>query len=260
MNDETPNPEENKPIEAEIIPDPKLEQPAFVSNAVPGNMPSLLSTLPQEIIEEMDTRLKGDEPIKFVREDMIKKYPTLEGLKVTYAVWYKRAKKLNGGTQKELKEGGLVKKDMVAALPSAEDLTKAVSSVLDLNLSVDRKQEALSSLFNKATQRLAFLESKNQAYINPDYEILIIQYIKESRALLETVAKLQDTLNKNILDSFKGELDELIRVILTTVYASYRLEHLDSDPLSKFDAFKSTLETHLAQTLKAYKTTTQKPA
>jgi hypothetical protein len=259
MTDETPNQPEQEHIETEIVPEASKEQPSPIVNA--SGKVSVLNTLPPEIIEEMDTRLKGDETIKAIRLDMIQKYPSVEGLKVSYITWMKRAKKLNGGSQTDRKDGTIVKKEMVAALPSAEDLQKAVSTVLDLNLSVDKKSEALAALFNKTTQRLAVLESKQQAYLNPDYEILIIQYIKESRALLETVAKLQDTLNKNILDSFRGELDELIRTILTTVYSSYKLNHDDSDPLSKFDGFRSTLESHLSKTLSAYKTTTsQKPS
>jgi len=250
MTDEIPNPE-NQPIEAEIVPPPTEEQKE--PSNVPSRQPSVLSTLPPEIVEEIDTRLKSGESIKFIREDMIQKYPTVERLKVGYLTWRKRATKLNGGSQKEIKEGTVVKKEMVAALPTAEDIQTAVSKVIDINTSLEDKQAILNALYAKEMQRLTILESKQQNFINPDLEVLILGYVKEIRALLETVSKLQEVLQKDTLSSFKGELDELIRTILTTVYAAYRLNHADSDPASKFDGFRTTLESHLAKTLQQYK-------
>jgi hypothetical protein len=249
MTDEIPNPEQ--PIEAEVVPTTPEASPTA---NIPGKVPSVLSTLPPEIIEEMDSRLKGTDNIKFVREDMIKKYPGVEGLKVGYLTWRKRAKKLNGGIQKELKDGTVVKKEMVAALPSSEELAKAVSTVLDLSTPLENKQEALAALFNKATQRLAILEQKQQQFLNPELEALMVTYMREQRALLETVTKLQEVLQRDTLSQFRTELDELIRTILTTVYAAYRLNHVDADPTSKFDAFKADLESHLSKTLQNYST------
>jgi hypothetical protein len=247
MTDEI-NPKQ-EPIEAEVVPTP--EHPTS------NRMPSKLSTLPPEIIEEMDTRLKSNETVKFVREDMIKKYPTVEGLKVGYLTWMKRARKLNGGSQKEIKEGVVVKKEMVAALPSAEDLQKAVSTVLDPSISLEHKQEALSSLFNKATQRLAVLEARQKNFLDPEIEALMIAYMKEQKSLIEKVTELQEVLQRDTLSQFRTELDELIRTILTTVYSCYKLNHADADPTSKFDGFKADLESHLAKTLQNYKQ--QKP-
>jgi hypothetical protein len=191
---------------------------------------------------------------------MIKKYPTLEALKVGYLTWRKRAKKLNGGTQTELKDGTVAKKDMVAALPSAEDLQKVVSKVLDPAISLDHKQEALASLFSKATQRLAILEARQKNWLDPDIEALMLAYMKEQKSLIEKVTELQEVLNRDILSGFKNELDELIRTVLSTVYASYKSVHPDSSPQSAFDAFRINLEGHLAKTLQSYKTNTQKPA
>lgn len=255
MIDETPNqPDPQLPIDAEVVPnEPKLSLGKM-------KMTSILSSLPPEILEEIDTRLQGDETVKGIREDMIKKYPTLEALKVGYLTWMKRARKLNGGSQKEIKEGVVVKKEMVAALPSAKDLQKAVSTVLDPSISLDNKKEALSSLFNKATTRLAVLERRQQNFLDPEIEALMITYMKEQRALLETVTKLQEVLQKDVLGQMRGELDEYTRVLLTTVYSSYKLAHSDTDATSKFDFFRITLEQHLAQTLAAYKSTSQKPA
>lgn len=250
MTDEIPtNPEEPKPIEAEVVPNAPREQ---------NRMPSVLSTLPPEILEELDTRLQSGESIKFVREDMIQKYPSVEGLKVGYLTWRKRATKLNGGTQTEIKEGTVIKKEMVSALPSAEDLQNVVSQVINPDISIENKKEALAALFNKATERLKILEARQKNYIDSEIEALMLTYMKEQRALLETVTKLQEVLQKDVLGQMRGELDEYTRVILTTVYASYKLNHIDSDPTSKFDGFRATLEQHLAQTLKAYKTTSQK--
>lgn len=253
MTDETPNPEQPKqePIEAEVVPN---------EPRVSNRQASILSTLPPEITEEMDVRLMGNETVKFVREDMIKKYPTVEGLKVGYLTWMKRSRKLNGGSKKEIKEGVVIKKEMVSALPTAEDLQKAVSTVINPEISIENKKEALASLFNKATQRIAILEARQKNYLDPEIEPLIGSYMREQRALLETVTKLQEVLQRDVLAQMRGELDEYTRVILTTVYASYKLNHLDSDPTSKFDAFRATLEQHLVQTLKAYKTTSQKPS
>jgi hypothetical protein len=238
MTDETPQP--NQPIDAEIVPKTHL-------------MVSKLSTLPPEIIEEMDTRLMGKESVKFVREDMIQKYPTLEALKASYLTWMKRARKLNGGSQKEIKEGVVAKKEMVAALPSSEQLKEAVSKVLDPQISLDKKQEALSSLFDKATQRLAILEASQQHFMDPNFEALILAYMKEQKSLIEKVTELQEVLQRDTLSQFRSELDELIRVILTTVYAAYKLNHADIDPTSKFDGFKADLESHLSKTLQNYK-------
>jgi hypothetical protein len=247
MTDENKLPEQ--PIEAEVVPTTP-EVPKHRSVQV-----GKLDSLPPELKEEMDTRILSGEAVSFVREDMIKKYPNVEGLKIGYWSWNQYSNRLKGGTQKELKDGTVIKKEMVAALPTAEDLQKAVSVVVNPSTTLENKQEALASLFTKATQRLALLESKQQNFINPDIEALMIAYIKESRALLETVTTLQDTLNKNVIDSFKKELDEYTRVILTTVYASYRLSHPDKEPTSKFDEFRITLENHLSKTLQSYNTT-----
>lgn len=255
MTDETPNPN-NQPVDAEVIPSPK---PPAIAPPKRG-APSVLSTLPPEIIEEIDTRLKSDESVPFIREDMIKKYPAMTGLKVGYLAWAKRARKLKGGSQKEIKEGVVVKKEMVAALPSADDLQKAVSTVINPEISLDNKKEALAALFAKATQRLALLEKRQQNWLDPEIEALMITYLREQRALLETVTKLQEVLQKDVLGQMRGELDEYTRVILTTVFASYKMAHNDSDATSKFDFFRITLEQHLAQTLKAYKSASQKPS
>jgi len=249
MTDENQKPEE--PIEAEVVPTPV--PPKHLSMKV-----GRLDLLPPELKEEMDTRILSGEALTTLREDMIKKYPSVEELKVSYLTWAKRARKLKGGTQKELKDGTVVKKEMVAALPTAEDIQKTVSKVIDPAVSLEDKQAVLAALYAKEMQRLTILESKQQSFINPDLEMLMLGYVKEIRALLETVSKLQETLQKDTLSAFKGELDELIRTILTTVYASYRLEHPDVDPTSKFDGFRATLESHLSKTLQQYKQ--QKPA
>jgi hypothetical protein len=254
MTDETPQPE--KPIDAEVV--PTSPEPAFVSNTadattVPNKMPSKLSLLPPEIIEEMDSRLKSNESVKGVREDMIKKYPNVEGLKVGYLTWMKRARKLNGGSQKEIKEGVVVKKEMVAALPTAEDIQAAVSTVLNPSVDLKDKEAVLTALYAKEMQRLAILEAKQKTFIDPNIEMLMLGYVKEVRALLETVTKLQEVLQKDLTTQFRGEIDELIRVILSTVYAAYKSVHKDEDPLSQFDAFRVGLEGHLTKTLAAYK-------
>jgi hypothetical protein len=250
MTEETPQPE--KPIEAEVVPTTP-EAPKHPSVKV-----SRLDALPPEIKEEMDTRILSGESVQFIREDMGKKYPGVEELKVGYLTWAKRARKLKGGSQKELKDGTVVKKEMVAALPSAEDLQKAVSTVIDPQISIENKKEALAALFNKATQRLAILEARQKNYIDSEIEALMVTYMKEQRALLETVTKLQEVLQRDILGQMRSELDEYTRVILTTVYQSHNLTYTEKE--SKFDLFRITLEQHLAQTLKSYKATNQKPA
>jgi hypothetical protein len=256
INEPEPTPEEQEPIEAEVVPNEPKEQPEKVST----RQPSILSTLPPELLEEVDTRLKSGEKVKVVREDMIKKYPAVEQLKVGYLTWLNRFKKLNGGAPKEVESGVAAKKEMVSALPTANDLQNVVSKVIDPEISIENKKEALAALFNKATERLKILENRQRNYIDPDIESLIGSYMREQRALLETVTKLQEVLQRDVLAQMRGELDEYTRVILTTVYAAYKLSHSDTDPSSKFDFFRITLEVHLAQTLKAYKTNSSKSA
>ena len=254
MTDEInePEPPKQESIEAEVIPnEPKQEK-----DENPARRPSVLSTLPPELLEEVNTRLQSGEKITAIREDMIQKYPNVKQLKIGYQSWVNHFKKLTGGTSKELKDGTIVKKEMVAALPSADDLQKVVSQVINPEISIENKKEALAALFNKATERLKILENRQKNYIDPDIEALIGGYMKEQRALLETVTKLQEVLQKDVLAQMRGELSEYTRVILTTVYQSHNLTYTGKE--NKFDLFRITLEEHLEQTLKAY-SATQKP-
>lgn len=250
-----PEPEEQEPIEAEIVPNEQKEQP------VSTRMPSVLSTLPPELLEELNTRLSSGEKVKAVREDMIKKYPAVEPLKVGYQTWLNHFKKLHGGKPKEVEDGTVAKKEMVSSLPTSEEIQKAVSKVIDPSIALEDKQAILAALYAKEMQRLELLEAKQKNYIDKDIELLMLGYVKEVRALLETVSKLQEVLHKDLAQQFRGEIDELIRVILSTVYAAYKLTHEDSDPTNRFDSFRISLEGHLTKTLAAYKSTSQqKPA
>jgi hypothetical protein len=245
MNDE-------QPIEPEKV-------PSFAESAEPKRtqIKDKFLRIPPEIVEEMKERFGKNEPVKAVMLDMQKKYPNVEELKATYASWQKWARNLKGITP-EVKEGIVVKKELVSSLPSAEDLQNVVKTVINPQISLDRKQEALASLFDKATARLAILEARQRNFIDPDIEALMIAYMKEQKSLIEKVTELQEVLNKDVIGQFRSELNEYTRVILTTVYASYRLEHPDADPTSKFDGFKATLEQHLTQTLQAYNQNTPK--
>jgi len=230
------NEPENNPID--VVPNEE-ENKVLVSR---------LSSLPPEILQELDTRIANGEAVATIRDQMIAKYPDVEELKVSYPTWRKRALKLRNGS--------LVKREIVEAVPTAEAIKTAVSTVIDPTTSLEDKKAVLEALYTKQMQRLAILESKQQNFLSPDLEALIIGYMKETRATLETVAKLQEVLQKDVLSQFRGELDEYTRVILSTVYQSYKMTHTEKD--SKFDAFRGTLEDHLSKTLQAYNTH-QKP-
>ncbi len=246
-NDSTDAQQPQQPIEAEIVDISSKE----VVGPHRGRI-GKFDTLSPEILKEVDNLLLGDETIKKVREEMIQKYPEIEALKVSYASWQRHSLQLRGIT-KEVKEKRIAKKEIAEALPTTDDLQKAVSTVLNVNLSLENKKAALDALFAKIIERMAVVEKAQLNYLNPDLEIISVQYMKLYKDLLETVNKLQDTFNRDIEADVIKQLDEFIRIILTTVYQSYEQTHQKDDISNKFDFFRTTLERLLTSTLQSYK-------
>lgn len=243
--------EQNKPIDAEIVPN---TPPPFAESEKKEDQPKTkLDSLPPEILAEVDKRILAGEALDPLRKELIAKYPNVSELKVNYPSWRKRALKLRGPSHKDSKEGEkLVKKEIGEALPTTQDIQTAVTKVIDPSVALQDKQAILGALYAKQMQRLTILEGKQQNYLNEDYEALIVAYSREIRATLETVDKLQDTLNNDITTQFRRDLIEYTRVLLNNVYNAYKLVHPTTDPNSKFDAFRIELETLQQDTVSNY--------
>jgi hypothetical protein len=247
MTDEIPQ----EPIDTEIVP---TEQPT------PNKMPSVLSTLPPEIIEEMDTRLMGGEKVTIVREDMIKKYPAIEGLKASYLTWSKRARKLK--SESSVNKDIAAKKELGSVLPTTEELEMAVKAAIDPTLSLDNKKAAMEALFKESLEQYKVLREKQKNYLNPEYQALMIATMKFSSEMIEKATKYREVLNKDLEADTLKRTDEMIRNMFQLSYQAYSLTH-PMDPnhpeSNKFDSFRITLEELVATFLKNY-TSLQKPA
>jgi hypothetical protein len=235
----------------------KPTEPESVQSSVEGKKAhprSKLDNLPPEILKEVDSSILSGKVLKYIRNEMIQKYPNVEGLKASYVVWSKRAFRLRVST-KDAKEESLVKKGFVEALPTTEALQNAVSTVIsNPTVSLSDRRAALESLFSKVIEQMARVEDQKKHYLNPDFEIVYINYMKLYKEIIESVNKAQVAFNRDITADMLRQMDQHIEQMFNLAYKAYTKTHLHGASDDKFDSFRIEFEELIANYFKTLET------
>jgi hypothetical protein len=203
-----------------------------------------LEALPLEVKKDMEDAMRRTNPYqakKFMIEKHGEKFPVLK--EMSKAAFYQYWKRHNVQVARELE---LQKQ----AAEIAPELKEVINKFTDPDISLSDKRVALNALFNSCEARSKLLQERQTNFIDPALEALILANRKEQRIIIEKVAVLNAQLSSESSQDWLGEASNLVQVILSAVYNSYRLVHTDQ---SNFSMFSSTLGENLNSILKNYK-------
>lgn len=238
--DNTDSKQENL-VQQPSVPEPVIENQTEPEVKKPYN--STLDLLPDHMRKDLDELVVkgyGGWKLKKVMEDRyLGKTTFLPVTKETFDNYVKANK------ERIMKVANIQKSLVEATKESLSDMKEIVDSTVDGGISLENKMQVLVSLFSKCQKRIELIEASNSSFLNPQYEQVIGAYMREQRAILETIVKLQDELNKNTGDKIYNEFEKLTYSWLVTVINCYKKIHGDT----KLIEFKGSLTDDLKNVL-----------
>lgn len=231
----------------EQTPDEKQEPGIDASETQEGEAErSKLEFLPAECKRELDGLIASGAGYRMVRKHMIERFgaqfPGVNAHESTYRR-YIEANKERIETEKQLMQ------QMIAANnETTEGLKELMEVSMNPQASLDDKKAVLTKLFQQANARSRLLETRNQTYIDPQIEALILAYGKEQARLLDQMTKLQDSLNKTADVRRKEELVEYSKVVVAVAYQAYQKIHGNF----KYAEYHETFKQDFLEMMKGY--------
>jgi hypothetical protein len=126
------------------------------------------------------------------------------------------------------------------------DVKVAIDAMTDPSSALENKKQALVSLHDHCAARLRLLEARQGLkFLDPQYEQLILAFIREQRGIVESLVSLQDELKKDGVNEFYKEFKSYTYTLLVTFNQVYK--ELWGD--EKFIDFHQELEKRMGAVL-----------
>jgi hypothetical protein len=218
---------------------PKVDEPKI-------NKRGVLEKLPNDIKNDIDEYLRLHNPSVtqiYIQQKYGDQFPALKT--VTKKTVYLYAKKHSLKAMKDV-----VIETQVTNTPP--ELLKVIENFADLNISVDDKKAALTSLFNDCAATSKRLESTQTNFVDPHIQMVILQNRKQMCTILEKLAILSDQLSKDSDKNWLEEAEYIIQVCTSAVVNSYKVTHTDQVLFSKF---MTDYLSRLTDLMKSYRST-----
>lgn len=234
----------NEENEASIPDNLQKELPAV--DEPKTNRRGILEKLPNDVKSEIDQYLGTHNPSitqQWIQKKYGDQFPALKT--VTKKTVYLYAKKRN---IKALKD--VVLDTQVTNTPP--ELLRVIENFSDVNISIDDKKAALTSLFNDCAATSKRLESTQTNFVDPHIQMCILQNRKQMCTILEKLAVLNDQLSKDSDKNWLEEAEYIIQVCTSAVVNSYKITHQDQ---SLFSKFMTDYLDRLTNLMKSYRST-----
>jgi hypothetical protein len=242
MSEENQQPIPEQPVVPEAPPVSENTSPKKRKQGKPGK--GILRNLPVEVREDMEKCMReknSNAACKYMQEKYGEQFPILKELSpASFYIYFK---------QHNVKNSKALALQIESAAPPKEILN-VIDKITDESIGLQDKRAALVALFNACQTRIEILIARQANFVDPAIEGLIAVNVKEQHALIKTISTLQDQLSKDADKDWLNESIQLVQVILSAVYNSYRLVHTDQ---SNFSMFSSTLGENIQSLLKNYK-------
>jgi len=233
-----PTPPENNPLQ----PVPVTPEEA-VEPKPKRNPKGVLESLPLDVKSDMERFLLTASPNsckKYMANSYADRFQSLITVsKESYALYKKRH------IERMQKEVTLQKQ---LSAPPPEMMT-VIDSFSSTSISINDKRKALTDLFNVCNARKELLVMKNQVFIDPFVEKLILENVNAMVKIIEKVTVLNKQLSDSEDKDYGTELKAFFQTIMANVANVYKLVNGENN----YSHFQSLLNTHLENALKSYK-------
>jgi hypothetical protein len=240
----------NKQQEEEIKPDRLPEVSASPTNVPPKETverSNKLELLPDHIkkdLHELIAKGFGDANIKKALEDRYTGKTTFLPAAIGTFKSYRMAHH-----HEIMKMVELQKNLIESTKDSLNDVKDAVNTTTDNIISLENKRNVLETLFNKCAQRIKIIETLNGGnWPSAQFEQVIGAYVREQRAILETLVKLQAELSKDTEGQVYKEIENILYAWLVAVLNCYKQINGEQ----KFSEFKGLLTDELGKVLQSF--------
>lgn len=207
-----------------------------------------LEMLPHEVKSDMEEQMRQigvAAAFKYTVEKYGTKYPNVAKLNKQSFYRYYTRHRIDIAKELELQK---------KSAPPPPEILGVIEAITSPVISLEDKKQALIALYDSCKARSELLERRNDSYIDPQLEALILANRKEQRTIIEKVTILSDHLSKESDKDFIQEMMTLVQVILSTVYNSYKIVNGNNN----FSLFSSTVEEALKVTMQSYRTEKEK--
>lgn len=103
------------------------------------------------------------------------------------------------------------------------DMKVTIDTMTNPGSALENKKQALTSLYDHCATRLRLLEARQGLkYLDPQYEQLILTFIREQRSIVESLVNLQEELKKDGVNEFYKEFKSYTYTLLVTFNQVYK--------------------------------------
>lgn len=212
------------------------------------NRSLVLDSLPPEVKERFDSLIAQGKPYReiayAIRVEFKGKSTELDSLLDSTDTTYRSyIEKHEERIMKLAADAKAITTDLKGGLA---EVKVAIDQMVDPSSDLENKKQALIALYEHCAARLRLLEFRQGTkFIDPQYEQLILTFIREQRSIVESLVNLQDELKKDGVNEFYKEFKSYTYTLLTTFNEVYK--ELWGD--EKFLDFHQELERRMDEVL-----------